>query len=41
MLFCICYRDLSVPGLTSDGLLLKYTRRTQPTANSEPVFTAR
>lgn len=34
-------RDLSVPGLTSDGLLLKYTRRTQPTANSEPVFTAR
>ncbi|KAL8228054.1 hypothetical protein R6Q57_015638 [Mikania cordata] len=37
-----CYiRDLSVPGLTSDGLLLKYTRRTQPTADSEPVFTAR
>lgn len=34
-------RDLSVPGLTSDGLLLKYTRRTQPTADSEPVFTAR
>ncbi|KAL4585772.1 hypothetical protein LXL04_010398 [Taraxacum kok-saghyz] len=34
-------RDLSVPGLTSDGLLLKYTRRTQPTATSEPVFTAR
>ncbi|XP_076929867.1 uncharacterized protein LOC143594432 [Bidens hawaiensis] len=34
-------RDLSVPGLTSDGLLLKYTRRTQPTADAEPVFTAR
>ncbi|KAJ9563428.1 hypothetical protein OSB04_008588, partial [Centaurea solstitialis] len=34
-------RDLSVPGLTSDGLLLKYTRRTQPTADSEPVLTAR
>ncbi|KAI3743742.1 hypothetical protein L1987_56807 [Smallanthus sonchifolius] len=34
-------RDLSVPGLTSDGLLLKYTRRSQPTADAEPVFTAR
>ncbi|XP_073128185.1 uncharacterized protein [Henckelia pumila] len=34
-------RDLSVPGLTSEGLLLKYTRRTQPTADAEPVFSAR
>ncbi|KAI8023226.1 Sister chromatid cohesion protein DCC1 [Camellia lanceoleosa] len=34
-------RDLSVPGLSSEGLLLKYTRRTQPTADAEPVFSAR
>ncbi|KAM7508894.1 hypothetical protein LguiA_019347 [Lonicera macranthoides] len=34
-------RDLSVPGLTAEGLLLKYTRRTQPTADAEPVFSAR
>ncbi|XP_059633770.1 uncharacterized protein LOC132276383 [Cornus florida] len=34
-------RDLSVPGLSSEGLLLKYTRRTQPTLDAEPVFTAR
>lgn len=34
-------RDLSVPGLSSDALLLKYTRRTQPTPDSEPVFTMR
>ncbi|XP_052192174.1 uncharacterized protein LOC127801272 [Diospyros lotus] len=34
-------RDLSVPGLSSEGLLLKYTRRSQPTPDSEPVFSAR
>ncbi|CAI0447629.1 unnamed protein product [Linum tenue] len=34
-------RDLKVPGLSSEGLLLKYTRRTQPTQDAEPVFTAR
>ncbi|KAJ4825852.1 hypothetical protein Tsubulata_023367 [Turnera subulata] len=34
-------RDLKVPGLSSEGLLLKYTRRTQPTADAEPVFSAR
>ncbi|XP_022147138.1 sister chromatid cohesion protein DCC1 [Momordica charantia] len=34
-------RDLTVPGLSSEGLLLKYTRRTQPNPNSEPVFSAR
>ncbi|XP_058099213.1 uncharacterized protein LOC131243711 [Magnolia sinica] len=34
-------RDLWVPGLTSEGLLIKYTRRTQPTADAEPIFTAR
>lgn len=37
----LIYRDLSVPGLSSEGLLLKYTRRTQPTADAEPVFSAR
>ncbi|KAB2626945.1 sister chromatid cohesion protein DCC1-like [Pyrus ussuriensis x Pyrus communis] len=34
-------RDLNVPGLSAEGLLLKYTRRTQPTADAEPVFRAR
>lgn len=34
-------RDLNVPGLSSEGLLLKYTRRTQPTMDAEPVFSAR
>ncbi|RAL53976.1 hypothetical protein DM860_004447 [Cuscuta australis] len=34
-------RDLRVPGMSLEGLLLKYTRRTQPTADSEPVFSAR
>ncbi|MCD9561036.1 hypothetical protein HAX54_019970 [Datura stramonium] len=34
-------RDLKVPGLSSEGLLLKYTRRTQPSADSEPIFSAR
>lgn len=34
-------RDLKVPGLSSEGLLLKYTRRSQPTPNAEPIFSAR
>ncbi|KAF5732823.1 putative protein binding protein [Tripterygium wilfordii] len=34
-------RDLKVPGLSSEALLLKYTRRTQPTVDAEPVFSAR
>ncbi|OMO90150.1 Sister chromatid cohesion protein Dcc1 [Corchorus olitorius] len=34
-------RDLNVPGLSTEALLLKYTRRTQPTIEAEPVFSAR
>ncbi|XP_051150503.1 uncharacterized protein LOC127264911 [Andrographis paniculata] len=34
-------RDLKVPGLSSEGLLLKYSRRTQPTAEAEPIFSSR
>ncbi|KAG9140644.1 hypothetical protein Leryth_006841 [Lithospermum erythrorhizon] len=34
-------RDLKVPGLSSEGILLKYTRRTQPTADADPIFSAR
>ncbi|CAN6297087.1 unnamed protein product [Urochloa humidicola] len=34
-------RDLRVPGVSSEGLLIKYTRRTQPSSEAEPVFTAR
>ncbi|XVE99901.1 hypothetical protein REPUB_Repub03eG0241000 [Reevesia pubescens] len=34
-------RDLNVPGLSSEALLLKYTRRTQTTIDTEPVFSAR
>ncbi|KAL7120849.1 hypothetical protein ACP275_02G147400 [Erythranthe tilingii] len=34
-------KDLRVPGLSAEGLLLKYTRRTQPTMDAEPVFSAR
>ncbi|OWM68474.1 hypothetical protein CDL15_Pgr024614 [Punica granatum] len=34
-------RDLSIPGLSLEGLLLKYTRRVQPSPDAEPVFTAR
>ncbi|CAN1128484.1 Sister chromatid cohesion protein DCC1 [Linum perenne] len=34
-------RDLKVPGLSSEGLLLKFTRRIQPTQEQEPVFSAR
>ena len=39
---CIDFsRDLTVPGLSSEGLLLKYTRKTQPNSDAEPVFSAR
>ncbi|XP_050204069.1 uncharacterized protein LOC126654070 [Mercurialis annua] len=34
-------RDLNVPGLSSEALLLKYTRRTQPSEDAEPAFSAR
>ncbi|XP_072965569.1 uncharacterized protein [Typha angustifolia] len=34
-------RDLRVPGLSSEGLLIKYTRRTQSSADVEPIFSAR
>ncbi|KAK6918128.1 Sister chromatid cohesion protein Dcc1 [Dillenia turbinata] len=34
-------RDLRVPGLSSEGLLLKYTRKSQPTQDAEPTFSAR
>uniref|UniRef100_A0A0D9WC51 Sister chromatid cohesion protein DCC1 n=1 Tax=Leersia perrieri TaxID=77586 RepID=A0A0D9WC51_9ORYZ len=34
-------RDLRTPGISSEGLLIKYTRRTQPSADAEPIFTAR
>ncbi|CAM8926546.1 unnamed protein product [Rhodiola kirilowii] len=34
-------RDLSVPGSSLEDLLLKYTRRTQASVDSEPVFSAR
>lgn len=34
-------RDLNVPGQSLEGLLLKYTRRTQPTLDAEPVYSAR
>ncbi|XP_014500267.1 sister chromatid cohesion protein DCC1 isoform X2 [Vigna radiata var. radiata] len=34
-------RDLKIPGLSSEGLLLKYTRRTQPSPDAEPIFSAR
>ncbi|XBI74883.1 hypothetical protein VPH35_068334 [Triticum aestivum] len=34
-------RDLRVPGASSEGLLIKYTRRTQPSADADPIFTAR
>ncbi|WOK96497.1 sister chromatid cohesion protein DCC1 [Canna indica] len=33
-------RDLRVPGLSLEGLLIKYTRRTQPSADVEPIFSA-
>ncbi|MCO5559423.1 hypothetical protein L7F22_013023 [Adiantum nelumboides] len=33
--------DLRATGKSADALLLKYTRRTQPTADASPVFTAR
>ncbi|AEC10442.1 zinc ion binding protein [Arabidopsis thaliana] len=34
-------RDLHVPRLSMEGLLLKYTRRAQPKADAPPVFSAR
>ncbi|CAN8318461.1 unnamed protein product [Cochlearia groenlandica] len=34
-------RDLHVPRLSMEGLLLKYTRRAQPRADAQPVFSAR
>ncbi|KAM0947210.1 putative sister chromatid cohesion protein Dcc1 [Dioscorea sansibarensis] len=34
-------KDLKVPGLSAEALLIKYTRRTQPSADVEPVFSAR
>ncbi|PNY14021.1 sister chromatid cohesion protein DCC1 [Trifolium pratense] len=34
-------RDLNVPGLSAEGILLKYTRKTQPSPNEDPVFSAR
>ncbi|CAA3022520.1 sister chromatid cohesion DCC1 [Olea europaea subsp. europaea] len=34
-------RDLRVPGLSAEAILLKYTRRTQPTVDAEPIFSAR
>ncbi|KAF8013891.1 hypothetical protein BT93_I1679 [Corymbia citriodora subsp. variegata] len=34
-------RDLSVPGLSLEGLLLKFTRRVQSSPDAEPVFSAR
>ncbi|KAK8996561.1 hypothetical protein V6N11_081831 [Hibiscus sabdariffa] len=34
-------RDLNVPGLSSEALLMKYTRRSQPSIDAEPVFSAR
>ncbi|KAI3436965.1 uncharacterized protein J3R85_005897 [Psidium guajava] len=34
-------RDLSVPGLSLEGLLLKFTRRVQSSSEAEPVFSAR
>uniref|UniRef100_A0ACD6A364 Uncharacterized protein n=1 Tax=Avena sativa TaxID=4498 RepID=A0ACD6A364_AVESA len=34
-------RDLRVPGTSSEGLLIKYARRTQPSADADPIFTSR
>ncbi|KAI3918562.1 hypothetical protein MKX01_041882 [Papaver californicum] len=34
-------RDLRVPGVSAEGLLLKYTRRTQPKPGAELIFSAR
>ncbi|KAF3778765.1 Sister chromatid cohesion protein [Nymphaea thermarum] len=40
-MFSSSVMDLRVPGLSSEGLLIKYTRRTQPTADAAPIFSAR
>ncbi|XP_020262810.1 sister chromatid cohesion protein DCC1, partial [Asparagus officinalis] len=34
-------RDLKIPGLSSEALLIKYTRRSQANPDVEPTFTAR
>lgn len=34
-------RDLQVPGLSVEGLLIKYTRKSQPTPDAPPIFSAR
>ncbi|KAJ3683505.1 hypothetical protein LUZ60_013732 [Juncus effusus] len=34
-------RDLRVPGLSFEGILIKYTRRTQSSADAGPIFSAR
>ncbi|KAG0480842.1 hypothetical protein HPP92_011430 [Vanilla planifolia] len=34
-------RDVHVPGLSTEGLLIKYTRKTQPKADAEVIFSAR
>ncbi|CAM6107033.1 unnamed protein product [Calypogeia fissa] len=34
-------RDLKEPNLSVEAMLLKYTRKTQPSANSPPVYTTR
>ncbi|KAJ6792062.1 sister chromatid cohesion protein DCC1 [Iris pallida] len=34
-------RDLKVPGLSAEALLIKYTRRSQPKADMEAIFSAR
>lgn len=41
VIFLRLCRDLKVPGLSSEGLLLKYTRRSQPKPDVEPIFSAR
>ncbi|KAK1318597.1 hypothetical protein QJS10_CPB04g01951 [Acorus calamus] len=34
-------RDLHVPGISLEGLLIKYTRKSQPNPDSEPIFSSR
>lgn len=34
-------RDLRVPGLSAEALLIKYTRRSQPNPDVEPIFSSR
>ncbi|KAL2653242.1 hypothetical protein R1flu_021370 [Riccia fluitans] len=35
------FRDLKIPGQSLEAMLLKYTRKSQPTPTSTPVYTAR